>query len=123
MTSADIRARVLGLQADRKPVPLDYDPWGTDLYIRVLSANDQVRLSEISDENSMPLLIVLHCLVDFEGERIFTDADMEALGNFPFPEVMEVFAKVAKLNGLSTDELDEAMTRFAQAPDEQRSTG
>jgi hypothetical protein len=36
---------------------------------------------------------------------------------------MQVFGEVAKLNGLSTKELDEAMESFAHAPDAQRVSG
>lgn len=123
MTPEEIRARVLALQTDRKPVPLDFPAWGDDLYIRVLSANDQMDLAEVNDGKAMPVQIVLACLVDADGTRIFTEEDAAALGEFPFPEVMEVFAKVAKLNGLSTEELEEAVASFAPAPDEQRSIG
>jgi hypothetical protein len=119
----EIRARVLAIQTERKPVPLDFIGWGPDIYVRVLSADGQVRLSEATAENEMPIQIILNCLVDHDGERIFTDDDREALGAFPFPEIMVVFGEVAKLNGLSTDELEEAMANFAPAPDEQRSTG
>lgn len=122
-TPEEIRARVLALQTDRKPTPLDYPEWGEDIYIRVLSADDQMALSNVDDENSMPMRVILHCLVNEDGERIFGDGDQAALGAFPFPEVMAVFGRVAKLNGLSTKELDEAMASFAPAPDEQRSTG
>lgn len=120
-TPQEIRERTLALQANRKPQPLDFPAWGDDIYIRVLSANDQMLLAE-GDDATMPLRIVLACLVTDEGERIFTDDDLSALGDFPFPEVMEVFGRVARLNGLSTVELDEAMESFAPAPDEQRST-
>lgn len=123
MTPEEIRARVLALQTDRKPVPLDFDGWGADLYVRVLSVKDQLDLTETTDEKTMPVKIVLACLVDANGDRIFADEDEAALGAFPFPEVMAVFAKVAKLNGLSTEELEEAVASFAIAPDEQRSSG
>lgn len=123
MTANDIRSRVLALQADRKPFPLDFEAWGDDIYIRVLSADDQNALAETTEQAKMPIRVILHCLVDENGERIFGDGDESELGAFPFPEVMQVFAKVAKLNGLSTKELDEAMANFAPAPDEQRSIG
>jgi hypothetical protein len=122
-TTEEIRARVLAIQTDRKPHPLQFEGWGPGIYVRVLSADDQAALSETTAETEMPLRIVLACLVDAEGERIFTDEDRPALGAFPFPEIMTVFGEVAKLNGLSTKELDEAMASFAPAPDEQRVTG
>lgn len=118
MTPQEIRERVLALQEDRKPHALTFEAWGPGIYIRVLSANDQILLGE-GDEKTMPLRIVLACLVDVDGERIFGDEDLSALGEFPFPEVMTVFTEVAKLNGLSSKELEEAVQSFAPAPDEQ----
>lgn len=123
MTAEQIRQRVLALQADRKPVPLDFPAWGDDIYIRVLSAADQNAIAEVTEQARMPIQVILHCLVDADGERIFGDGDEAAISGFPFPEVMQVFARVAKLNGMSTSELEEAMENFAPAPDEQRSIG
>jgi hypothetical protein len=123
LSASDIRQRVLAIQTDRKPAPLDFEPWGNSIYIRVLSADDQADLAEGTEAKEMPLQVILHCLVDEDGERIFSDEDRVALGQFPFPEIMQVFGKVAKLNGLSTKELDEAMASFAPAPDEHRSIG
>jgi hypothetical protein len=123
VTPEDIRARILALQTDRKPQPLDVPEWGDDVYIRVLTANDQTALAATVEKDEMPVRIILHCLVDATGQRIFSDDDAQVLGEFPFPEIMTVFAKVAKLNGLSSEELEEAVSRFAPAPDEQRSIG
>ena len=119
-TPEEIRARVLAIQTDRKPHPLEFEGWGPDIYVRVLSSDDQLALSDAVADKEMPLQIVLHCLVDVDGERIFTDEDRAALGAFPFPEIMQVFAEVAKLNGLSNAELEEAVQSFAPAPDAQR---
>lgn len=120
MDRAEIRERVLALQTDRKPSPLTFEGWGPDIYVKVLSSDDQLRLSEAVEGREMPLQIVLACLVDVDGERIFTDEDRDALGAFPFPEIMTVFGEVAKLNGLSNAELEEAVAVFAPAPDAQR---
>lgn len=122
MDRTEIRERVLALQNDRKPSPLEFDGWGPDIYVKVLSSDDQLRLSDAVEGKEMPLQIILACLVDVDGERIFTDSDRDALGAFPFPEVMTVFGEVAKLNGLSNAELEEAVATFAPAPDAQRST-
>lgn len=123
MRADELRSRVLALQTDRKPQPLAFEGWGDGIYVRVLSAADQAELAEGVEAKRMPILVILHCLVDSDGERIFADGDESQLGAFPFPEVVQVFGEVAKLNGLSTKELDEAMESFAPAPDEQRSIG
>src|SRR5262249_31168557 len=111
----ELRARILGLQRDRKPVPLEVEEWGDGVYMRVLTAAEQADLPEGTDPKDMPVRVILHCLVDAGGERIFADNDFEALEGFPFPEIMAVFAKVAKVNGLSSTELEEAVERFRTA--------
>jgi len=121
-TPQEIRARILDLQRDRKPERLEYEGWGPDLYIRILSAGEQAELAESTTAQRMPVRVILHCLVTADGERVFTDEDEDALLAFPFPEVMQAFGQVAKLNGISSKELEEAVEHFRTAPDEQRSS-
>lgn len=116
------REQILAARKDRKPQRLEVPEWGGEVYIRVLSARDQAELSEDTKPTEIPVKVILHCLVDEEGARIFTDDDMDALWAEDFPVIMRVFGAAAKLNGLSTAELDEAIASFAPAPDEFSST-
>lgn len=111
------REQILASRADRKPVPLDVPEWGGEVYVRVMTVRDQAAIAEGKTPAEVPLLVLLHCLVDENGERILRDEDLEALASEDFPIIMRVFAFVAKLNGLSTAELEEAMESFAPAPD------
>jgi hypothetical protein len=104
-------------------VPLEVPEWGGEVYVRVLSAKDQAELSDGVKPAEMPIRVLLHCLVDEAGEPILKEEDAEALAEEDFPVILRVFAFVAKLNGLSTKELDEAMESFAPAPDEYSSKG
>ncbi|MGH7206891.1 MAG: hypothetical protein ACREI2_11865 [Nitrospiraceae bacterium] len=116
------RAQILASRRDRKPVRLEVPEWGGDVYVRVLSAADQMAISDELPPTEVPIQILLHCLVDESGERIFTDGDQDELAKEDFPIIMRVFSFVAKLNGLSTKELDEAMASFKIAPDEASSS-
>ena len=117
------REQILAARADRKPQRLEVPEWGGNVYIRVLSARDQMSLSDSSKPEEMPIKVLLHSIVDEHGERILQDEDFEALAGEDFPIIMRVFAFAAKLNGLSTKELEEAMESFAPAPDEYSSKG
>lgn len=117
------RAQILAARTDRKPVRLEVPEWGGEVFVRVLSAKDQMELSEGIKPSEMPVKVILHCLVDEQGNRILQDEDAEALGEEEFPVIMRVFAAVAKLNGLSTKELEEAVESFRPAPDEYSSSG
>lgn len=44
---------------------------------------------------------------DQDGQRIFTDADAEALGNMPSAELDKVFAAAQKLNAIDEDDIKE----------------
>ena len=103
---------------DRKPVPMDVPEWGTTVYLRKLSVDDQISMSEGVEAKDMPVKVLLHCLVDENGERALTDEDAALLGKEDFPIIMRLFAEAAKLNGLTTKELDEAMSIFEPARSE-----
>lgn len=116
------REAILASRADRKPVRLEVPEWGGDVFVRVLSAKDQVALSDGAEPAEMPVRILLHCLVNEDGTRIFEDADYEALAGEDFPVIMRVFGVAAKVNGLSSKELEESMAAFANAPAEGNSS-
>lgn len=110
-----LREQILASQADRKPMPLDVSEWGCTVWLKQMTVADQVALSEDVKPSDMPIKVLLHCLVDDEGKRIFADEDAEQLAQEAFPIIMSVFAEAAKLNGLSNAELEEAMASFVQA--------
>jgi hypothetical protein len=112
------REQILRSRGDRKPVRLEVPEWGGEVYVRVLSAKDQANLAEDVKAAELPIRVILHCLVDEKGKRILTDDDFDALSEEDFPIIMKVFAFAAKLNGLSSRELEEAMENFGPTPDE-----
>lgn len=108
---------------DRRPVRVSVPEWGGDVYLRVLTVADQVALSEDVKPAEMPVQVLLHCLVDESGTRILEDDDAADLAQEDFPLVLRLFAEAARLNGLTSKELEEAMEAFGPAPGEQPSTG
>lgn len=115
------REQILASRGDRKPVPFDVPEWGGTVYIKVMSVRDQVELTDGKKPTDVPLLVVLQSVVDENGQRLFLDDDVEWLADEAFPVVLRVFTFAAKLNGLSTAELEEAVASFSPSPDESRS--
>lgn len=116
------REQILAARKDRKPHRFEVPEWGGDVFIRVLSGNDQMELSKDTAPEETPGRVLVHSLVSEEGELLFTEEDVHELMQEDWPVIMRVFSESAKLNGLSTKELDEAMAGFVQAPDESSSS-
>ena len=116
------REGILASRKGRKPVLLEVPEWGGEVYVRVLSAADQMVLSDGVEPKEMAIKVILHCLVDEDGERIFGDDDVDELAKEDFPVIMRVFGFVAKQNGLSTKELEEAMENFGPSPNGSKSS-
>jgi hypothetical protein len=116
------REQILASRKERsKPQRLEVPEWGGEVFVKVLSAEDQMSFGE-GDPKTMTGRVLVAALVDEEGERIFTDDDVAELMREEAPVIMRVFSVAAKVNGLTTTELDEAMERFVRAPDEQRAS-
>jgi len=94
------------------PVPFDVPEWGGVVYLKILSVADQQAISEGVAPADVPVRLLVHALVDEHGHRLLEDADALALADQEFPLVMRVFAEAARLNGMTTDEFDEAMASF-----------
>lgn len=114
------------LAAARKvdPRPLVVPEWGDDpVYLRVLSARDQLALSDGTEPQEMPFRVLVACVCTVDGAPVFEPGDEETLKEFPFPVIMRVFAEAARINGLSSAELEEAAAHFERAQDGDSSSG
>ena len=107
------REQILAARSQRKPIPLEVPEWGGTVYIKILSAGDQVALfSNGHKDVEIPIFLVAATLVSEDGERLFTDEDVPLLLEEEFPIIMRVYREAARHNGISTEELDEAMQSF-----------
>lgn len=116
------REQILASRGDRKPVRLEVPEWGGSVYIRHLTVADQVMMSEATKPADMPVAVLIACLVDENEQPIFEQADAAELAKESFAVVLRVFSEAARLNGLTTKELDEAMASFGPARAESPST-
>jgi hypothetical protein len=117
------REQILAARSKRKPVTVPVPEWGGDVLIRVLSAGDQATLaSNGHPQGEMPVRILLATLVNEQGKALFGEEDVPALMEEEFPIILRVFAEAARLNGLSTKELEEAMASFGTAQERRSSS-
>lgn len=113
------REAILESRRNRKPVRLEVPEWGGEVWVKVLSARDQASLAEAETDDPLdiPLRVIVRCIVDESGTPLFADDDREALSLEDAPVIMRVFGFAAKVNGLTTAELDEAMASFETGPE------
>lgn len=103
-----------------RPVTKVESPAG-NVHIRQLSGMERVQYERVVSEEkeqfpqnemairSMARLLVL-TLCDEKGVNILKDEDIEILGKqLPFSELQILFQETLKVNGLSTDEMNETV--------------
>jgi hypothetical protein len=118
LTRDEIIAAIAARKAEVDTVPVP--EWGGDVFIRRLDAND-LEATGLLDGGSganaakMAVQLMIICVAAEDGTPLFTEDDRDLLAGAEFPIVLRVFAEVAKINGLSNEELEEAMAAFAAA--------
>jgi len=105
---------------------IDVPEWGGTVCIRRLSVADLKAtgfLEGINDSGEVPIRVLLACIADENGDALFTMDDADILANADFQTVLTVFTEAARVNGLSSKELEEAVAAFAAAQRDDSSTG
>ena len=108
ITAADIRAN------RPAPVPFEVPGWGGTVYIRKVPLSLRLSLYERMDGDSASftgddiLGLVIACVVDAQGEPLFTADDAAWLDAEFADEVPAVFAKVSEVAGWGTDAVEDA---------------
>lgn len=111
------------------PVPA----WGGDVRIRTLTGaeRDQFEASIVqrngrniaTNMRNIRAKLVALCIVDENGERIFSDKDVEALGKKSAQALDLVFGEAQKLNGLRDEDVEELAENFVDGRSEDSPTG
>lgn len=102
---------------------VDVPEWGEKVYIRKLTVGDQLALSDRTDSQAMlGVMVLLHAIVDENGERRLSDDDLPLLLEQQFTTLMPLLTESAKQNGQTQEELEAAVASFAKTPGEDSST-
>lgn len=122
------RDEILAKIAERKRglEPEEIPEWGGAVFIRRLSMEALEESGYFSGEEegtaAMTIRLLVACLSDAEGNGLFSPDDGPALMEAEAGIAMRLFAKAAKINGLSKKGLDEAVAAFGEARSEGNSS-
>lgn len=122
------RDAILGAN-DRAMELVDVPEWGGQVWVRALSGTERdayeaslvtVRRdgSQRFNMENVRARLVSMAMVDGAGERLFSDADVKALGAKSAQALDRVFDAARKLSGLSDEDVEELAEGFGDAPSE-----
>lgn len=96
---------------------VDVPEWGGTVLVRALSGTDrdayEASLVQIRGKQQVPNLanirakLVARAVVDEDGNRLFTDADIKALGQKSAAALGRVFTVAAEMSGLDDKDIEE----------------
>lgn len=113
---------------DRKTVPVSVPEWGGDVLVRSLTGAERDKFEEGLQtvrgnktkrnlKNFRARLVAL-CVVNEQGELLFSPPDIDALGGKSVAALQRVFNKCNELNGMSDEDIEELTQDFDEAADE-----
>jgi hypothetical protein len=99
---------------DLKSEPVEVPEWGCQVYIKTMNGIERDKWEALAysapgtrkviDEYWESLL--LHTIVDENGERVFSDSDLGILRGKSSKVIGRLFDKAAKQNGIRKEDLD-----------------
>lgn len=78
--------------------PVEVDGWPDGLFVKELSGSEGDKLADA--KSMVSALIVCLCLVDKDGVRVFTDADIAKVNQRPARELKAVADAAYSINGI-----------------------
>ena len=111
------RSDILGIADDIQTEMVDVPEWGGSVLVRGLTGAERDRFEagivgekksdkKLNYHNFRARLVVMS-VVDEEGKRLFTHADVEALGQRAAASLAKIYDKAQELSGLSDDDVEE----------------
>jgi hypothetical protein len=119
---------------DRETVEVDCPEWGGSVLVRGMTGRErdafEISLQEEStltvqrggrpprqsrNLSNIRAKIVSKCCVDDDGQRLFTDADVNALGEKSGAPVDRIFAVASRLSGLGEQDMEQMAANFGMA--------
>ena len=95
---------------------VDVPEWGQKVYLRPLSAREQMDIEKMDvPASERSLRILLLSIVDEDGNRLLADDDFDLILDQPFPVLIPLLKETGKVNGFDEAEVEEAMQTFERA--------
>jgi len=100
---------------DLKRVSISVPEWGGEVYLRIMAGHERDAFETEfvangkTDKNftNVRARLCARCLCDETGARLFSDADITALGQKSGAALDRVFAAAKKLNGIGAADIEE----------------
>jgi hypothetical protein len=105
------KAKILAAKDVKLSEAIPVPEWGGDVYVRTISGTERDKFEEAYSEQKMKAFRVrflVLTLADESGERLFGDADIDALGNKSSVVINRLFDKAWQHNAF-TDAAVEAL--------------
>lgn len=109
------REKLLGAGSAFKLGEIEIPELGGKVFLRVISSRERDQLeSEISagsksgNLSNIRAKLVVRSLCDDTGKRLFTDADVELVGDMPAPMIGMLFEACARHNGMTGGAVEDA---------------
>jgi hypothetical protein len=105
------KAKILAAKDVKLSEAIPVPEWGGDVYVRTISGTERDKFEEAYSEQKMKAFRVrflVLTLADESGERLFADADIDALGNKSSVVINRLFDKAWQHNAF-TDAAVEAL--------------
>jgi hypothetical protein len=98
-------------QNDLRTEQVEVPEWGGSVTVRAMTSRerDAYEASMVEGDKyvNVRARLVASCLVDENGERMFSDEDAEALGNKGASAMNRIFNVVTRINGFSDSDLED----------------
>lgn len=99
---------------DRKKVTVEIEEWGGEVVVASMSARERLEYEALlaryqAGEKEVDFIgfLVVSCLFDGDGKKLFTIDDLEPLKDKNPAVLMRLFRKAAELNVLTTEAAEE----------------
>lgn len=114
---------------ERRTIPVA--EWGGDVIVQGLSAaehdkwEDWITNRKASSEGIFRASLVVRCLIDEDGNRLYGDQDAElmALSKKSGRVVDKIYSVAAALSGVTKSDADDLIKNFVQAPSDNSVSG
>jgi hypothetical protein len=112
--------------SDNDPEEVEVPEWGGTVLVRGMTGRErdafEVSLMtpgrggrRVMDPANLRAKVIARCVVDDDGNRLFSDADITELGAKSAAAVDRVYAVAARLSGMSDEDQEELTRDFALA--------
>ena len=94
--------------SDKTSEIIDVPSWGGEVRVQAIMSHDRDKFErEYLDASNIRASLVARCVVDANGDRLFTDADVELLGERSAEAMDAVYNVCLRLNGMGADDVAE----------------